>query len=616
MSYGYSGKVLEVNLSSKQIGVREIPGELWEKHFGGSGLAAKLLYDEGVYGVDPLGEENVLIFLTGMLTGTPVPASCKASICAKSPLTGLWGESTVGGFWGAELKKTPYDGIIFRGKAESPVYLWIEDDRAELKDASELWGLDTYDTSDRLKQQHGDKIQVACIGPAGERLVKISSVMVGGVEGRAAGRTGMGAVMGSKNLKAVAVKGSSRPQVADRAKLTEAVSKTVSAIRENAKGLSAYGTAGGVQGVEANGDLPIRNWSLGSWAEGAAKICGQYIDKTIFVEHYGCYACPIRCSKEVRIEIGPYKGTVAHGPEYETCAGFGSNVLNEDVHVIAAANDMCNRLGLDTISTSGVIAWAMETYEAGLLNKEDTGGLEITWGNGEVILELVRQIGYREGFGAFLGEGVKRASDKIGGLAKEFAVETKGLEYAYHDPRAFTSMAANYATANRGACHLEALSYFVEQGVLPASSLGFTKETTFHGTEGKGEMGALMQNFMETFNALGLCKFLMRGKTGPDIIAEWVSAVSGREVTANELMKVGERNFNLKRLFNKKLGISRKDDTLPPRLFAHDRKTGRAAGSIPHLGKILVEYYNYRGWTEEGIPRPDKLAELGLSEFI
>lgn len=613
MSYGYQGKLLEVDLGKNLIKTKELPAQLWRSHLGGSGLAARLLYDEGVYLADPLGEENVLVIMSGMLTGTPVPASCKASFCAKSPLTGLWGEATVGGFWAAELKKTPYDGIIIRGKAEKPVYLVIREGEAQLQDASAIWGMDTYAAAEKIKEAQG-KCQVACIGPAGENLVKMACIMVGGVEGRAAGRTGMGAVMGSKNLKGIAVSGSTRPELYDRAGLMEKIKEVLDPIRDNSKGLTNFGTAGGVQGVEANGDLPIRNWSLGSWEEGAAKTCGQYIDKTIFAGHYGCYACPIRCGKDVKIETGPHKGTVASGPEYETIAGFGSNLLNDDVNIIAAANDLCNRLGLDTISASGAIAWAMECYEAGLLTPKDTEEMEITWGNGPVILKLIEAIAYRQGIGELLGEGVKRAAQKLGGMAQEYVVETKGLEYPYHDPRAFTSMAANYATANRGACHLEALGYFAEQGVLPPALLGFNKETTPHGTEGKGELAALLQNFMETFNDLGICKFLMRGKIGPDILAGWVSAATGFDIDGRELMLIGERNFNLKRLFNSKLGVSRKDDYLPLRLSTHDRKTGKAAGSIPHIGKILVDYYQYRGWSPEGVPQDAKLAELGLAE--
>ncbi|MDI3480989.1 MAG: aldehyde:ferredoxin oxidoreductase [Tepidanaerobacteraceae bacterium] len=562
MPFGFTGKILKVDLDTGEIGTVEVPPALYKEHLGGSGLAARILYEDGVYKIDPLGPKNQLIFMNGILTGTPAPASCKMSICAKSPLTGLWGESTVGGFFGAELKKTPYDGIIINGKAQRPVYILIENEKAQISDATDVWGLDTYSAFDYFKRRFkNDKFQMACIGPAGEKLVKISSIMIGGYEARAAARTGMGAVMGSKNLKAIIVKASGRPQIADKARLISAIREDLNTIISNTKVLHDFGTAGGLQSVEAFGDLPVRNWSMGSWEEGAAKICGQYIAKAFFVSHSGCHACPIRCGKNVKILIGPYKGTVAHGPEYETCAGFGSNLLNDDINVIIAANDLCNRYGLDTISTSGVIAWAMECFEAGLLTKKDTDGIVLTWGNKEAILKVIKLIADNKGFGQFLGQGVKLASTQLGGLAREFAVETKGLEYAFHDPRAFTSMAVNYATANRGACHLEALSYFAEQSVFPP----------------------------------------------------WLSAVIGETIDENQLMKIGERNFNLKRIFNYKLGITRKDDCIPPRLGMHDRKTGLSAGSIPHLGKLLVEYYRLRGWSEEGVPRKEKLKQLSLS---
>ncbi|KYO63799.1 aldehyde ferredoxin oxidoreductase family protein [Thermovenabulum gondwanense] len=616
MLYGCWGKVIEVDLSEKVINVKEIPQYLWVEHLGGSGLAARLMYEEKVYNADPLDSNNVLIFITGMLTGTPVPTSCKLSVCAKSPLTGYWGESTVGGYFGAELKKAGYDGIILRGKSQSPVYIVIEDENIEIKDGCYLWGADTYRTTEIIREKEGKKFQVAAIGPAGEKMVLISSIMVGGVEARAAGRIGIGAVMGSKNIKAIAVKGTKKPNVADKEKLMKNMTAVIETIKNNTKMLGQFGTAGGVQAVEAFGDLPIKNWSLGTWEEGASKTCGQYIAKTAFAGHYGCFACPIRCGKDVKVFIGPYKEMIAHGPEYETCAGFGANLLNDDINVIIAANDLCNRYGLDTISTSSVIAWAMECYENGLISKEDTGGLELNWGNGDVIIKLVELIGQNIGFGKFLGQGVKRASNEIGGLAKEFAVETKGLECAYHDPRAFTSMAVNYATANRGACHLEALSYMAEQGVFPLSSLGFQKEYDFHGAENKAEIAVLMQNYMEIFNASGLCKFLIRGKVGPNIIADWISCVSGQSFDESLLIKIGERNYNLKRMFNFKLGVTRKDDYLPPRLGVHDKKTGRTAGVIPYINKMMVEYYRLRGWSEEGVPTREKLAELKLDYLL
>ncbi len=610
-------KIMEIDLTSKGTKTWTVPQKLWERHLGGSGLAAMYFYERGLYDVDPLGPDNALFFLNGLLTGTNVPCACKTSVCTKSPLTGIWGESTVGGYWGAQLKKASWHGVFLEGVADRPVYVVIDDENVEIRDAGHLWGLDVYVTSEAIKKTHGQDFEVACIGPAGEKAVLIAGIMVGGEATRAAGRVGVGAVMGSKKVKAIAVRGTRKVPVADKSKLAAINKDSVPKIMVGAKGLTDFGTAGGVETVEANGDLSIRNWSLGSWKEGASKTNGQKIAETCFVSHYGCHACPIRCGKDVKVEFGPYAGGISHGPEYETCDGFGANLLNDDLKVLVAANDMCNRFGLDTISTSGVIGWAMETYEHGLITKEDTGGIDLTWGNGEAILELVDQIGHAKGFGAFLGQGVRRCAAEIGGLAEEFAVETKGLEFAYHDPRAFTSMAVNYATANRGACHLEALSYFAEMGIPPLGLFGFDKETTRTGWEHKAEICYITQNFMETFNNLGLCKFLTRGKeaAGPEVIAAWVEAVTGISFTKEDLMKAGERNFNLKRLFNYKLGVTRKDDRLPPRLAVHDKKTGAAAGSIPYLSRMLVEYYGHRGWTQEGVPTRERIAALGLDNI-
>lgn len=616
MSYGYWGRVIEVDLSTKTFKETTIKEENYIKYLGGSGLGGKLLYSDFDYKTDPLSDENPLIFMTGVLTGTPVPTSAKCSVITKSPLTGIWGEATVGGYWGPELKKAGYDGIIVKGKSAVPVVLFINDENIKLVEADDLWGCDVYKTEEELKERTDVKAQVACIGPAGENLVKIAGIMVGGRETRAAGRCGVGAVMGSKKLKAVVVKGSHKVPVYDKQKLISLIKEFIPKLKENTIGLYNYGTAGGVQAVEANGDLPIRNWTLGSWEDGAAKTCGQRIAQTVQVGHYACYACPIRCGKDVEVRVGPYKGSVGHGPEYETCAAFGSNILNESLDYLCAANDLCNRYGLDTISTGNVIAMAIECYENGLISKEDTGGIELAWGDGNAVLELIRKIAYKEDVGKALSEGVKRAADIIGGLAHEYAVHTKGLSYAFHDPRAFTSMAVNYATGNRGACHLEALSYFAEGGAFPPELVEFDKKIEPHGYEHKGELAARMQNFMNLFNALGLCKFLIRGKTSPSTIKEWVNAVTGWNMGVEELILAGERLHNLKRMYNVRLNISRKDDVLPPRLLVHDRKTGRAGGSLPHLGRMLYDYYQFRGWSPEGIPTDKKLKELGLYKLV
>lgn len=611
---GFYGKILEIDLTTGKQKETTIPEEEFRNYLGGSGLAARIFKQRNYSKVSPLSEEAPLLIFSGILTGYNVPTACKASFCGKSPATGIWAEATVGGYWPAAFKTSGYDGLIVTGKAKNPVYLYFGDGEFAIRDATKLWGEDSYSTLEKLKSEHGEKIKVAAIGPAGEKEVLISAIMIDGLDARAAGRCGLGALMGSKKLKALAVKkGENIPPLYDKEGLAEARKKVLPTIREKAKGLSDFGTAGGVPVVEKLGDLPIRNWTGGSWSEGASIVSGQAMAEKFFEKHYACYACPIRCGKEMKVPIGPYSGTVSHGPEYETIAGFGAMCLNEDPAYIIAANDLCNRMGIDTMSGSSVIAFAMELYEHDLIPEELLGDIKPEWGNGEAILTLIRQIAYREGLGEYLARGVKRAAKEFGPLAEEFAVESKGLEVAYHDPRAFTSMAVIYATGNRGACHLEGLTYFNENRAFPASLVGLKDEYEPHGTDDKALLAKTMQDFMVLFNALGLCKFLIRGHVVPANIADWVSAVTGWDFDETEMLRAGERIFNLKRTINVGLGISRKDDTLPPRLLVHDRQEGAAAGSLPHLGKMLFEYYKLRGWSTEGIPLPETLERLGLN---
>ncbi len=613
MPYAYTGKILEVNLSTGAIAPRALDDSLYRAFLGGSGLVQGLLRQNPTWlGQAPDDAANPLIFMAGLLAGTPVPTGAKLSVCTNSPLTGLWTESTVGGHLGARLKAAGWDGLIVTGQATEPVYLWIDDAHAEIHPAGHLWGQDTYATDAALRAETSARACTATIGPAGENGVRFAAILIGGLEARAAGRTGVGWVMGAKNLKGLAVQGSGQVALYNRDKLLTLAREQGPIIREKAKGISEYGTAGIVVGLEKCGDLPIHNWRDGNWTEGAAKCNGQVMRETIWVRHYACYACPIHCGKDVRVETGPHAGTVAHYPEYETIAGFGPMCLNDDLASIVVANDECNRLGLDTISASSVIAFAIEAFEHGHLTLADTGGLSLTWGNAPAILALLPQIAYRQGVGDLLADGVKRAAERLGHSSQEYAVHVKGLEMAYHDPRAYTSMAPVYATANRGACHLEGLSYFVENNILPGPEIGFNKPIELHGMDNMAELGMLMQDLMYVFNALGLCKFMMRGGATPAVLAEWVNLATGWEITGPELMRTGARIFNSVRAHNVRLGISRKDDFLPPRLMTLARPSGGAAGVIPHLGRLLSEYYALRGWSEEGIPLPETLASLGL----
>jgi len=609
------GKLLHVDLSAGAISTRELPEEMLRTYLGGSGLAARLLYDALDTAVDPLASEAPLVFMNGLLTGVPVVCGNKVSVCARSPLTGIWGEARAGGYFGRELAKAGIGGIVFRGQSAEPVYLWIDDGEAELRPAAHVWGKETIETSDLLQEETDPKAQVAAIGPAGERLARIASVMFGGHDTRAAGRTGMGAVMGAKRLKAIAVRGTGTVEVAHPDELRAVMREAMPVAKEGAGRLSTGGTASGVPFVESCGDLPIKNWQLGSWAEGAERIAPQNHFDRVLDRHYACYSCPIRCGKIVKLPDGPHAGLRSHAPEYETTAGFGPLILNDDYDTVVAANDLCNRYGLDTISTSAAIAFAMEAFERGILTTDDCGGIEPAWGSADAILALVHAIGRREGIGKLLGEGVRRGADELGGDAPSFAIHTKGLEYPYHDPRAFISMAPSYATGTRGACHLDSFSYILGYGA-PMPDLGVEAGSIeAHEHEGKARIAVEMQDLMAVYDALGVCKFVARDGTGPSVLARWTSLVTGWDITADELMLTGARLFTLKRAYDLRCGVRRADDTLPHRLAHQPRGAGASAHSLPDMPRLLADYYALRNWDGHGFPDLGRLRALGLGDL-
>jgi len=612
MPYSYAGKLIRIDLGSREWHVEAIDDESVGKYLLGAGLAAKIYFDEMEPSRGPLDPDSSLILMIGALSGTVVPTSCRLCICGRSPLTGIWNEATVGGYWAEQLRAASYDGLIFTGRAEEPVYVWVADETVEIRPAAHLWGRETYETTDRIREETDPKAEVACIGLAGENLAGMAAVMIGGKDSRAAGRGGMGAVMGSKNLKAVVVRGSKTPDYHDRKGLADSVRNANSFIRENSLGMTHFGTSGGIITTEEVGDMAIQNWRLGSWKGGAPKITGERMAETILTGNYRCHACPIGCGREIEIKDGPYAGLVGSGPEYETIIGFGPLCLNDDLESIAAMNDQCNRHGLDTISTSGAIAWAMEAWEKGLLTSQDTGGLDLTWGNTASMIRLIDKIAVREGVGDLLADGTRAAAERLGRNSIEFAIQVKGLELPYHDPRAFTSMALGYATANRGGDHLENMTYWHEYG-KQWPDMGYVDPPDKLVSEGKARLVYDFQNFLGVFNGLGLCKFIAKGGVGPQLVADWVNLALGWDWAVEDVLFAGERLFNLKRLINVRWGVSRKDDMLPPRLFAHARPTGKAKGNLPHLGKMLDEYYALRGWSEDGIPTTQKLNELGLS---
>ncbi len=610
---GYQGKVLWVDLGQRKIETRELDPGLARKYIGGSGIGARLLYDLTGADTDPLGPDNPLIFLTGPCAGTRVPTSGRHQVVAKSPLTGIWGESDIGGTWGKQLKEAGFDGVVVTGEAERPVYIWIADGQAEIRDAGHLWGKDTYEVDVLLREETDSNATVHAIGPAGENLVPLASIMSDGKHGRAAGRCGLGAVMGAKKLKALVARGTGPVATADPDKISEMVAAIAGPAREGLKGFSSFGTGGGVIGIEQLGDLPIKNWYQGKWEEGAQRISGQRMAETILTGRYFCAGCFIGCGREVKISEGPYAPVEGAGPEYETLAMFGAMALIDNLEAIARANEVCNRLGLDTISTGGVVCFAMEAYEKGILSKEDTDGLEIRWGDPDVLVQLIDRIASRQGIGVLLGQGVKKAAEELGGLALEFAIHTKGLEFPAHDPRAHNSQAVSYATSNRGACHLQSFSHMFEKScTMP--ELGYPEVMDRFGIEGRGRMAAVMQDLMCLFDSLKMCKFMVAGGIKVHHLVDFLNAVTGWDFDQEELMRAGERIFNLKRLYNVRCGVSRKDDTLPDRILVHRRGAGGAATNLPPVHEMLSQYYEHRGWDEMGVPRPDKLAELGLDE--
>lgn len=609
---GYCNRFIRVNLTEKSWSVESLSEELLRKYIGGSGLGAKLLYDEVAPGVDPLGPDNKIFFLTGPFCGSNIPTSARHAAVAKSPLTGIFAESDVGGFWGSELKKAGYDGIIIEGQATNPVFIYINDSLIEFRDASALWGKDTYETDHLLKDQFSPDIQVMSIGPAGERQVKYAAILTDGKDGRVIGRCGVGAVMGAKRLKAVVVQGSGKVQIHDKDKLASSIRASVKGVMNATINMNKYGTSSGVIVHESYGNFPLKNWSMGRWPEGAEKISGPKMAETMLVGGYRCKTCVIGCGRKVKITEGPYKGVEGAGPEYETIGTLGGMCLIDNLEAIAFGNELCNRYGMDTITTGCVIAFTMELFEKGILTKGDTGGIDARFGNEQAMIDLIRLIGERKGIGELLGEGVRAAAEKIGGLAKEYAYHVKGLEIPAHDPRAFNGLALSYATSNRGACHLAGFTHAFER-VLTVPELGYDKPHDRHLVEGKAQFVIKMQNLSGVFDSLKLCKFMLLGGIKMTALVDWIYCITGWEdYSLEEMMETGERIFNIKRLFNVGCGVTRSSDVLPMHFLTQKREGPGIIANLPHLGAMLSDYYALREWSEEGIPEPSKLLKLGL----
>ncbi|MBN2322184.1 MAG: aldehyde ferredoxin oxidoreductase family protein [Spirochaetes bacterium] len=611
-SKGYMGKIARIDLDTGTITRIKLDDTTVRRFIGGSGLGAKILFDHTSVETDPLGPENLLIFAVGPCTGTRIFNSNRYQVVTKSPLTGIYGEANCGGNWGEIFKKCGYDALVVRGASKTPVSIYMDEKRITVEDASSLWGKETFEVDEFIRAKYGTSAESAVIGPAGENLVKIANIVTDGKHARAAGRCGVGAVMGSKRLKAVVVKGTSEVPVASEDGIRQLMRRIAPQMNEFSRTFKQFGTSGGMENCEKIGNIPVKNWYQGPF-EGAGKISGQRMAETILTGRYHCGRCVMNCGRVVKAADGPYRGMEIGGPEYETLALLGSNCLIDDISCIAKGNELCNRYGLDTISTGGVIGFAMEAYERGLVTEKDTGGVPLKWGSCDALLKLIEMVAFRKNIGDLLAEGVRNAAQRIGGTAAEFSIHVKGLEPPAHDPRAKMTVALGFATSNRGACHLQAFTHDFEEKKF-IEDLGMPQLTDRFAKEGKAYNVFLMQNLMSMFDSLTCCKFVLFGGITVKPLTEFLNNTTGWDLTDGEFMKIGERLYNLKRMYNVRLGISRKDDTLPPRMLVHRR--GGGTNVLPPIGELLNEYYEYRGWDEFGIPTDKKLQELGLEEYI
>lgn len=622
--FGYMGNILRINLNDHQFKSEKIENDMVNNFIGGRGFGIKILFEEIKPATDPLGPENKLVFAAGPVTGTPIVGNTKHIVMAKSPLTGIWGESHASGSFGPKMKYAGYDAIILEGKSEKPIYIHIDDGNIDFISADKLWGESTGETLREIKKKNGE-VSVASIGPAGERLVKYASIVHDGHF--TAGRCGMGAVMGSKNLKALAIKGSNKVEIADPDKFKDSKEKNVKAYfsggdtKEKDKiwvgRFGDYGTSLDVLPLNESGRLPTRNFNSGYFKD-AEDISGEKMADTIRIDRMTCFACPAKCNQIVKAEKPYSVDPLYGGPEYEILTGFGSNLMNNNLVAVAKANELCNKYGIDTLSTSGCIAFAMECYENGLIDKNDVDGLDLKWGNHEAIIKLTEKIGKREGFGRLLGEGVKRASAEIGKESEKFAIHVKGMEVPMHEPRGKPGVGLAYAISNRGACHLQTVhdDMFEIENVAP--EIGLAKPVDRYSKDReKVKRVILGENYLAVCDSALICMHLywISSYYTPSNLFEIIKAVTGMNVSYDELMKIGERTFNLVRMFNIREGITRKDDVLPER-FSEPLPDGPTKGlsiSKEELEKMLDNYYEYRKWNQEtGIPTKEKLLELNL----
>jgi aldehyde:ferredoxin oxidoreductase len=608
---GWRGRIVRVDLTRRGISDQTLDPGTAKTFIGGRGLGIDILLSELNAGCDPLGPENLLVMATGPLTGTKAPTGARYMVMTKSPLTGAVTCSNSGGTFPAALKHSGIDMIVFSGKAPEPVYLWIANDRVELRPAAHLWGKTSHETDSALRLETHPEARVACIGPAGERGVLFAGIM--NDKDRAAGRSGVGAVMGSKNLKAVAVYGDSPVPLFDAAEFKELVKKFNRKFNESNKGkppgLRTYGTAATIAGTQTVGALPTRNFQQGTF-DGWEAISGQALTEKYLIKHKGCYSCPISCGRVTRVDEPGYEGQ-GEGPEYETIYAMGSNCGIDNLAALTKANYICNEQGMDTITMGCTIACAMEMFEKGILTEKEVG-MPLPFGDARALVELTRMTAEMKGFGRFLAEGSRRLAERFG--HPELAITVKGQEPAGYEPRAAQGMGLTYATSPIGASHMRGDTAYTE-------ILGVPSLIDPHAWQGKAQLVKDYQDSFAVIDSAGLCVFFsMRNLVIPESairpqgVMELLNAATGVGYTLEELTRAGERIFNAERLFLMRAGFSRRDDQLPDRLVKEPLPDGPAKGMVCRLDVMLPEYYRCRGWDADGRPTRAKLSELGLPE--
>jgi len=595
-------KVLRVDLTTGKFADQEVSKEDQKKYLGGRGLAAKMLYEENKPRIDAFDPENRLIIMAGPYTGTFGSFTAFYNVTTKSPLTGAILSAHSGGHWGPMLRKTGYDGIVFKGKSPKPVYLLLTDSGPQLLDATDLWGKDVFETIDTLEKRH-DRAKSAVIGPAGEKLARYAAIM--NDHHRAAGRGGVGAVMGSKKLKAIVVHGTKEVAQSDPEGLKASFKAATATVKEKSQAFMKYGTSMVVGITGKAGTIPTRNFQTGYFPE-YEKIGGDAVVNGYKTRDTACARCPLHCGNLTKAEKD-YK-VETEGPEYETLAMFGSNLGNSNLESILMANNLCNQYGIDTISCADTIACAIELFEKGIITEKDTGGIKLSWGDHASIVKLVELTGKSEGFGKLVGEGSRRLAAKYGPEAGKYAMNVKGMEFPGYDPRGIQGMSLAFATSTRGACHLRATMYVPElfQGKLDRFTV-----------KGKAPVLKEFQELFTLFDCMILCKFGARNafNNSWDEMAKLVNMATGAGYTVYDLRQVGARAWTMERLFNLREGLTKKDDTLPERLFTVPIHDGPSKGAVVNKADFdneLEEYYKLWGWTLDGVPTKQALDALGI----